>query len=75
MRQVVIQWQNSYAKAYRIQVSPDGTTWTDVYATTTGAGGTETISVTGSGRFIRVYGTQRATQYGYSIWELQVLGS
>src|SRR6202034_763162 len=29
-------------------------------------------SVTGTGRYIRMYGTARATQYGYSLWEFQV---
>ena len=43
--------------------------------TTTGTGGTQTLNITGSGRYIRIYGTARSTQYGYSIWELQVFGS
>ena len=32
-------------------------------------------TVTGSGRYVRMYGTQRATAYGYSLWEFQVYGS
>jgi hypothetical protein len=24
---------------------------------------------------VRMYGTQRATQYGYSLWEFQVYGT
>jgi hypothetical protein len=75
VKQVVVYWENAYAKAYQIQVSPDGTTWTTVYSTTTGPGGTETLNVTGSGRYVRMYGTQRATGYGYSIYEFQVFGS
>jgi len=31
--------------------------------------------VSGSGRYVRLYGTARATQYGYSLWEFQVYGS
>jgi hypothetical protein len=31
--------------------------------------------VAGSGRYIRMYGTARATQYGYSIYEFQVYPS
>ena len=30
------------------------------------------MPVTGSGRYVRVYGTARATGYGYSLWGLQV---
>jgi hypothetical protein len=71
--QVTLQWQRSYAKAYRIEVSADGVNgWTPIYSTTTGPGGTETLSVAGSGRFIRMYGTARATQYGYSLYEFAV---
>jgi hypothetical protein len=73
--QVVIQWETASAKAYQIQVSPDATNWTSIYSTTTGPGGTETLNVSGSGRYIRMYGTQRNTQYGYSIWEFQVYGT
>ncbi|MEU8612800.1 discoidin domain-containing protein, partial [Actinoplanes sp. NPDC048791] len=34
--QVVLQWEGAYAKAYKIQTSADGTTWTDIHSTTTG---------------------------------------
>ncbi|SNT65116.1 hypothetical protein SAMN05216276_11662, partial [Streptosporangium subroseum] len=30
---------------------------------------------TGTGRYVRVNGTQRATAYGYSLWEFEVYGS
>jgi len=73
--QVVLQWENAFAKAYQIQVSPDAVNWTTIYSTTTGPGGTETLNVTGSGRYVRLNGTQRATQFGYSLWEFQVAGS
>jgi hypothetical protein len=73
--QVVLTWETAYATAYRIQVSGDGSTWTDVYSTTTGTGGTETLNVSGTGRYVRMYGTTRATGYGYSLWEFQVYGT
>src|SRR5690242_9173060 len=73
--QVVLQWEAAYATAFQIQVSTNGTSWTSIYSTTTGAGGTQTLIVSGSGRYVRMYGTARATQYGYSLWELQVFGS
>jgi Carbohydrate binding module (family 6)/F5/8 type C domain/Ricin-type beta-trefoil lectin domain/Putative Ig domain len=73
--QVTLNWEAAYAKAFQIQTSPDGSTWTTIYSTTTGTGGTQTLTVTGSGRYIRMYGTTRATQYGYSLWEFQVYSS
>ncbi len=69
---VQLSWETAYATAYQIQVSTDGTTWTSAYSTTTGKGGTELITLSGTGRYVRMYGTARATQYGYSLWEFQV---
>ena len=73
--QVVISWEAAYAKAFQIQTSNDNSTWTTIYSTTTSTGGTQTLNITGSGRYIRMYGTVRATQYGYSIYEFQVHGA
>jgi hypothetical protein len=56
-------------------VSANATSWTTIYSTTTGAGGTETLNVSGTGRYVRMYGTARHTGYGYSLWEFQVYGS
>ena len=70
--EVTLDWEAAYATAFQIQVSPDGTNWTTVYSTTTGTGGTQTLSVSGTGRYVRMYGTARATPYGYSLWEFGV---
>ncbi len=71
---VVLTWEAAYAKAFQLQISPDGTTWTNLYSTTTGTGGTQTIAVTGTGRYVRMNGTARGTAYGYSLFEFQVYG-
>ena len=73
--QVVLNWETAYGTAFQIQTSPDGSNWTTVYTTTTGTGGNQTLPVSGTGRYVRLYGTARATQYGYSLWEFQVYGS
>jgi hypothetical protein len=73
--QVVLQWEAAYATAFQIQTSANGTSWTTIYSTTTGTGGTQTLNVTGTGRYVRMYGTARATPYGYSLWEFQVYGT
>ena len=69
---VVLTWESAYGKAYQIQVSNDAVTWTNIYATTTGDGGTDDLIVTGSGRYVRMVGTVRAIGYGYSLWEFAV---
>jgi hypothetical protein len=73
--QVVLDWEAAYATAFQIQASPDGTNWTTIYSATSGPGGTQTLNVTGTGRYVRMYGTARATSYGYSLWEFQVYGT
>src|SRR6202034_2598578 len=73
--QVTLDWENAYATAFQIQTSPDGTNWTTIYSTTSGTGGTQTLNVSGTGRYVRMYGTARATQYGYSLWEFGVYGT
>jgi photosystem II stability/assembly factor-like uncharacterized protein len=71
--QVILRWEAAYAKAYKIQVSNDASTWTDVYSTTNGSGGTETVNFAQvNTRYVRMYGTQRATDYGYSLFEFEV---
>ncbi len=70
--QVTLNWEAAYATAFQIQVSPDGSAWTTIYSTTTGTGGTQTLSVPGTGRYVRMHGTARATQYGYLLWEFGV---
>ena len=70
---VVLNWENAYASQYEIQTSPDNKTWTDVLPAITGHGGTETINFPStSARFVRMLGTARATQYGYSLFEFGV---
>ena len=59
--QVGLDWEAAYATAFQIQVSTDNTNWTTIYSTTSGTGGNQTLSVTGTGRYIRMYGTARAT--------------
>ena len=70
---VTINWEGAYAKAYQIQVSNDATNWTDIYSTTNSNGAMDDLTgLTGSGRYIRMYGTVRALPYGYSFWEFEV---
>jgi beta-galactosidase len=70
---VVLYWENAFATQYQIQYSTDNTNWTVAYNNTKGVGGVETLSFpTVQGRYVRMYGEQRATQYGYSLFEFQV---
>ena len=72
---VVLTWEGAYARAFTIQTSADGTTWTTVHTTTAGTGGTQDLAVTGTGRYVRLHATARATGWGVSLWEFQVYGT
>jgi hypothetical protein len=70
---VVLSWEAAHARSYRIEVSPDGTNWREVFTTGAGNGGQDVVSFTPTAaRFVRMTGIQRATSYGYSLYELEV---
>ncbi|MDX3486567.1 discoidin domain-containing protein [Streptomyces sp. ID05-18] len=75
LSRVELAWEAAHAKSYRIELSADGTTWTTAYSTTTSAGGNETLTISGEARYVRLTGTERATGYGYSLWEFKVFGT
>ncbi|MET9399935.1 discoidin domain-containing protein [Kitasatospora sp. NPDC002965] len=72
---VKLSWEAAYAKAYRLEVSSDGVTWTTVAEEKAGNGGTdEWTGLAAKGRYVRIYGTARGTSYGYSLFEMEVYG-
>ncbi|WP_405003309.1 discoidin domain-containing protein [Kitasatospora purpeofusca] len=72
---VELAWEAAYGRAYQIQASDDGVSWRTLYSTANGTGGTETLAVSGSGRYVRLNGQARGTAWGYSLWELRVAAS
>ncbi|MBQ0825689.1 discoidin domain-containing protein [Streptomyces tagetis] len=73
-RHVQLVWETSYARSYTVQTSDDGQNWTTVRTVTGGDGGVDDLDVTGTGRYVRVHGTERGTGYGYSLYEFGVFG-
>ncbi|WP_199034433.1 discoidin domain-containing protein [Glycomyces salinus] len=69
---VQLVWETAHATAYEIQASDDGQSWTTVHQVTDGDGGADTVDVSASGRYVRVLCTERATAWGYSLYELGV---
>jgi hypothetical protein len=74
---VRITWEHAFAKRYALQTgSSINGPWTTAVTIDDGAFGTALSPGIGvNARFLRMLGLQRATQYGYSIWELDVYGS
>ncbi|MBC8061473.1 MAG: discoidin domain-containing protein [Clostridiaceae bacterium] len=88
MDRIYLSWQSAYATAFQLQTSKDGSSWTQIYSTTSGTGGINDLNVTGgtggtenitvtvakTGRYVRMNGTARTTGYGYSLWGFEVYG-
>lgn len=72
---VRLDWEASFGKAYKIQVSNDAETWREVYKTSEGKGGVDFISFPEvDARYVRLFGIERGWWFGYSLWSFDVLG-
>lgn len=70
-----MNWEFVTAKRYDIQVSMDGASWATSWSKTDGFGGmgiVESVLNGNTGRYVRMQGYERATVWGYSIWEMEV---
>lgn len=72
---VVLHWEAAFGKDFKIQVSDDSTNWQTLANITGNTSTYNIIHLQGTGRYVRMYGTARATQYGYSLYELEVYGT
>ncbi|MFJ1588168.1 discoidin domain-containing protein [Streptomyces sp. NPDC088197] len=82
---VDLTWEQAYARTYVVQVSADGSAWTDAKSVDNSAvplpfnGGdaslqTEDFSAV-TARYVRINGGARATSWGNSLWTLSVVDS
>jgi hypothetical protein len=73
---MVLRWEHASASHYKILCATAPTNW-QVAATIDD--GTEEQRVIGfppiAARFVKILGLQRNTQYGYSLWEIEVYGA
>lgn len=70
--QIRISWESAYGKEYFIEVSEDGAAWNKIIEQTNGFGGIEKWTTDANVRYIRLTGTKRGTEWGYSIYEFEV---
>jgi F5/8 type C domain/Domain of unknown function (DUF5668) len=74
IRRIRLNWEAAYAKKYRIEVAEDPTLWTTLVEVADGDGDVDEHEVSTQARYVRVTGTDRATPFGYSLWEVEVYG-
>jgi hypothetical protein len=80
-----LTWEQAYAKTYVVQVSGDGSTWTDAKSVDNSAvplpfnGGDASLQTEDftarTARYVRISGGARATSWGNSLWTLSVIDS
>ncbi len=73
--EIRLSWEYANGKEYSIQVSDDNLNWTNIITQTNGSGGFEKYNVQANARYLRIYGTKRGTQYGYSLFEIEVFNN
>jgi hypothetical protein len=74
LARVRLAWEAAHARVYELQVSDDGSSWETVFREENSEGGTEERVIDAHGRWVRVHCVERATAYGFSLWELEVFG-
>ncbi|MDF2837930.1 MAG: glycoside hydrolase family 16, partial [Paenibacillus sp.] len=75
-----LEWEGAYGKTYKLQASteaePGEDDWIDLFSEENGNGGLDEITLHGeAARHIRMLGTARGTQWGYSLWEFAIYGT
>lgn len=73
---VNLDWENACGQDYKIEVSSNGTDWTNFVTPIKGNKQSGWLPYNGNApaQFVRMNGTLRATGYGYSLLEFQVMG-
>ncbi|ALD12350.1 discoidin domain-containing protein [Clavibacter capsici] len=73
---VHVGWEAAAAAEYEIQVADDADgPWTTVRTVSKSAPTADDVAVEATGRYVRILGLERLTDYGYSIWDLGVTGT
>lgn len=78
LNRVVLKWEAAYATQYKVQLSTDNVfTENETISTQTASdGGTDDLTVSGTGRYLRILCTAKAlAPYGYSLYEIEAYGS
>jgi len=75
IQQVKITWERAYGQAFTIDLSDNELIWKTVYTQSNGSPDVAVIPISGKGRYVRMSGIKRGTEWGFSIWEFEVYGT
>ena len=77
VNKVILNWETSYGKSYKIEVSTNGTNWTTVANITnnTSSGVKEHTFTATNAKFVRMFGVERGYEYGgFSLYSFEIYG-
>ena len=73
---MILRWETAFGADYQVQVSDDASAWRTIRTVTGGNGDVDELTgLSGTGRYVRILGTRRGTEWGYSLWSLEVYGN
>jgi poly(3-hydroxybutyrate) depolymerase len=75
LRRLVLIWETAHGRVYEVLASADGKgDWTTIAAETNGDGAVDVIDLPDgfTTRFLKLVLTERGTEWGYSIWEIEL---
>jgi alpha-L-fucosidase 2 len=77
IEEIKLDWEHAAGRDYDFEVSDDAQNWTTVKSVqgNTGGGWLDYPGLNAHGRYVRMNGKARTTQYGFSLLEFQVFGS
>ncbi|CAN5211289.1 hypothetical protein BH23BAC3_BH23BAC3_11070 [soil metagenome] len=73
---IKLYWEVAHAAVYTIDVSFDGFNWETIFEENNGDGGLDSLffEQPEPARFVRMNGIERATEWGFSLFEFEVYG-
>jgi len=74
LKSIIIKWESAFASQYVLCTSMNGTLWDTVTVVSFGNGKTDEFTTDINARYIKVFCTDRATPWGFSIFELEAYG-
>ena len=73
VNRVLLAWGSAAGRSYALQISENGSSWTDIYTTISGNGGFDDLGgLSGVGRYLRLYGAASIGGPGYALSQLWV---
>jgi hypothetical protein len=74
IQRIVLDWEDAFGEEYKILISNDKSAWTEIVYEKYGYKDVHAYYVNATGRYVKVQGIKRGTNWGYSLYEFEVYG-